>query len=386
MTTAADTCAAAALLRATSGSVLVRGGGTAMEWAGRVKTPDLVLDTSTMTGLLTHNPADLTASVRAGTRLDDLQQELARDGQWLAFDPPAAGLGATVGGLLAAGDSGPARLRYGALRDLVIGVTLVLADGTVGRSGGHVIKNVAGYDLAKLAYGSLGSLAVITEVVVRLHPLPATTSTLSAPCSARAAQEVTLALLASPLEPAALEWCDEQMLVRLEGTEVAVGAAADGVRALLADHGLPPERLDGPAADGAWRQQRAAVLGSADETVLRVAARPGDLHELLTTATAAARLYGVTVHAASSTGLGLTTLRLAGPEDALSGVASTVEAVRAVASRLGGSALLRRRPTGLDALVDPLGPPPSTLALLRRIKDAFDPDGRLAPGRFHPWY
>ncbi|MBC7561255.1 MAG: FAD-binding oxidoreductase, partial [Dermatophilaceae bacterium] len=149
----ATTGEAAQLLGETAGSVLFRGGGTKLDWAGRVRDPDLVVDTTRLRGMLTHNPADLTASVRAGTTLTELQEHLAGDGQWLALDPPTAGRGATVGGLLAAGDSGPSRLRYGALRDLVIGVTLVLADGTVARSGGHVIKNVAGYDLAKLVHG-----------------------------------------------------------------------------------------------------------------------------------------------------------------------------------------------------------------------------------------
>lgn len=115
---------AAQLLRDSTGSVLVRGGGTKLGWAGRVSDPDLLLDTTDLAGVLTHNPGDMTASVRAGTTLDTLQDHLAESGQWLALDPPSAANGATLGGLLAAGDSGPSRLRYGGLRDLVIGVTL----------------------------------------------------------------------------------------------------------------------------------------------------------------------------------------------------------------------------------------------------------------------
>ena len=172
---------AADLLRDSTGSVLVRGSGTKGDWAGRVVDPELILDTTELRGVLTHNPADMTASVRAGTPLNELQHLLARSGEWLALDPPTAGRGATVGGLLAAGDSGPSRLRYGGLRDLGIGVTLVLADGQVARSGGHVIKNVAGYDLAKLANGSLGSLALVAEVVVRLHPRPPASTTPAGP-------------------------------------------------------------------------------------------------------------------------------------------------------------------------------------------------------------
>ncbi|MDQ3103832.1 MAG: FAD-binding oxidoreductase, partial [Actinomycetota bacterium] len=182
-----------ALLGGTTGTLLVRGAATKLDWAGRVTDPDLVVDTAALQGMLTHNPADMTASVRAGTPLQVLQETLAEEGQWLALDPPSASVGATVGGLLAAGDSGPSRLRYGGLRDLVIGVTLVLADGTLARAGSHVIKNVAGYDLSKLVHGSLGSLAVIAEVIVRLHPRPPASATAVGPADAAQATAATLA-------------------------------------------------------------------------------------------------------------------------------------------------------------------------------------------------
>ena len=117
---------AQALVQDTAGSLLFRGAGTKQQWGGRVVDPDVVVDTTAMSGVLTYNPADLTASVLAGTPLVELQDHVAEHGQWLAVDPPTAQAGATIGGLLAAGDSGPARQRYGGIRDLVIGTTLVL--------------------------------------------------------------------------------------------------------------------------------------------------------------------------------------------------------------------------------------------------------------------
>src|SRR6185503_3640544 len=168
------------VLRDSRGSVLFRGAGTKMSWAGRPEDPDLVLETGGLDRMLDHNPADMTASAQAGMPLRALQDRLAEAGQWLALDPPTEPDGATLGGLLATGESGPRRLRYGALRDLVIGVTLVLSDGTLARAGGHVIKNVAGYDLTKLMYGSLGTLGLIAEVVLRLHPRPETSATVVA--------------------------------------------------------------------------------------------------------------------------------------------------------------------------------------------------------------
>ncbi len=197
---------AADLLRDTRGTLLFRGGGTKMAWAGRPDQPDLLVETTGLNRLLEHNPADMTAVVEAGMPLSTLQDVLGESGQWLALDPATQVDGATIGGLLATGESGPRRLRYGALRDLVIGVTLVLADGTVAHAGGRVIKNVAGYDLTKLMYGSLGTLALIAEVVLRVHPLPESSATVVVPASASNAGEATRRLMASPLEPSAVRW------------------------------------------------------------------------------------------------------------------------------------------------------------------------------------
>ena len=140
----------------TVGPIRITGAGTAADWAGRPRAVHTVLDTTGLTGVITHNPGDMTVAVRAGTPLRELAAELAPHGQHVAFDAARVAAGATVGGLFATADSGPCALVYGSLRDLVIGVTVVLADGTVARSGGHVIKNVAGYDVAKVLHGSYG--------------------------------------------------------------------------------------------------------------------------------------------------------------------------------------------------------------------------------------
>lgn len=200
---------AAELIRDTKGPLLFRGGGSKLGWGAPVDEPETLIETSRLSGLLTHNAADLTASARAGTTLTELRQSLAGAGQWLAIDPASEDDGATIGGVLATADSGPSRLRYGSLRDLVIGVTIVLADGTVARSGGHVIKNVAGYDLAKLLYGSLGSLGLIAEVVFRLHPRPVESRTIVGSADASTALDATLRLTSSAAEPAAVEWIQD---------------------------------------------------------------------------------------------------------------------------------------------------------------------------------
>ena len=382
------TAEAAEILRRTSGSVLLRGAGTHLDWAGRVTDPELVLDTTGLQGVLTYNPADMTASVLAGTPLRLLQGHLAGNNQWVALDPPAAAAGATVGGLLAAGDSGPSRLRYGGIRDLVIGVTLVLADGTVARSGGHVIKNVAGYDLAKLVHGSLGSLALIAEVVVRLHPRPESSITTAGTADAAQATAACLAIAASPLEPAAVEWVSGgdagSLIVRTDGAAVPVDASSRQMADLLRGLGIDVCTLSPPDAAVQWAAHCAAVLGADGGTVARIAGRPGDLADLARTAAGAARRAGVEVAMVSSAGVGLHTIRFHG--GAPDGQALAFTELREHALSRGASVLLRQRPPEVEALVDVLGPPPSTARLLRAIKTRFDPAGRLAPGRFAPWY
>jgi glycolate oxidase FAD binding subunit len=155
------------------------GGGTKLAWGG--SAGDAVdLETGGLDQILEHNVGDFTAVLQAGVRLVDAQAAFAAEGQMLALDPPlGAGDGATVGGMIATADSGPMRHRYGGVRDLVVGMTVVLSDGTIAKSGGKVIKNVAGYDLAKLFAGSYGTLGLIGQVSVRLHPLPGEHATAS---------------------------------------------------------------------------------------------------------------------------------------------------------------------------------------------------------------
>ncbi|KWX11014.1 hypothetical protein TR74_00225, partial [Carbonactinospora thermoautotrophica] len=163
----------------------------------------LVLDTTRLARVVEHAAGDLVVVVEAGTRLDTLQETLAAHGQRLALDPPSGG---TVGGTVAANAAGPLRLLYGTARDLLIGVTVVRADGVVARAGGKVVKNVAGYDLGKLFTGSYGTLGVITQAVFRLHPLPAARAYVTRTVAdAAEASRLVQAVLRSQLVPAALE-------------------------------------------------------------------------------------------------------------------------------------------------------------------------------------
>ena len=196
---------------------------------------DLVVSTRYLNRLLEHEAGDLTATVEAGMRLSALNERLAEHGQMLALDPPGD---PTVGGAVAGDLFGPRAHRYGRARDLVLGVTVVLADGTVANAGGKVVKNVAGYDLAKLFCGSRGRLGLIARVSLRLHPRPETSRTLDIPVAAPdEAQGLVRALLHSTLEPSAVDlvWGerDSALALLLEGSEAATAAQWEQGRALL---------------------------------------------------------------------------------------------------------------------------------------------------------
>ena len=183
---------AAALLSAGGPPVVFEGSGTKLARSfPSSPSPEAALDssdsqatisTSSLAGIVLHDPLDGVAVVRGGTTLAELQGELAPHGQWLAVDPPFTGEGATVGGIFSTNDAGPRRLAYGTLRDLVIGATVVTGDGVVAHSGGRVIKNVAGYDLARLYCGAFGTLGLVAELALRLHPLRSASRTVAVRC------------------------------------------------------------------------------------------------------------------------------------------------------------------------------------------------------------
>jgi len=182
-----------------------------------------------MTRILEHDPGDLTCTVEAGVRLSTLRETLVASGQRLSLDPPGD---PTIGALLARNVSGPLRHRFGAPRDLVLGATLVLADGTIANAGGKVVKNVAGYDLARLACGSEGRLALIARVSFRLHPLPKASRTLVVETDDTA--RVAASLLRSQLQPSALDVLHPgRVAVLFEGSERAVDAQLESARALV---------------------------------------------------------------------------------------------------------------------------------------------------------
>lgn len=370
----ADLDAARAAITGSMGVLRFAGAGTKADWGAAGAPPDLVVDTRGMDRLVEHSAGDMIAIVEPGLALADLQAALAGSGQRLALDPPHPQ--ATLGGLFAANDAGPLRHRYGTLRDVAIGVTAVLSDGTVAHAGGRVVKNVAGFDLVRLLCGSLGTLALVARVIVRLHPVPETARTLRIPADAAAATRLTLALAAAPLEPAAVDWHQGALLVRFEGRPAGVDAQSQGLRRLA---GEAEE-----AAEDVWDGVAGAHAGEQGETVARGATLPSGLADAARALDLAAEEHDVEARLSSHAGVGLHTVRLRGGDAAAH--AAVVRAWRRALTRAGGSVILRRRLPGVDDSVDAWfdepDQAPSALKVMRAVKQRLDPAGRCAPGRF----
>ncbi|HLF40876.1 MAG TPA: FAD-binding oxidoreductase [Acidimicrobiia bacterium] len=372
-----------------------RGGGTKLGWGRVVAEPDVEVQTGALDRIVEHNAGDLTAVVQAGVPLATLQAALAEAGQMLALDPPVAGAGragggseadggATIGGVLATGDSGPLRHCHGGIRDLVLGVTVALSDGTLARAGGRVIKNVAGYDLGKLFAGSFGTLGLVVDVAVRLHPRPARTATVTG----RAGDPATLrrgaaALAHAPLEADCLDvtWKDGSGAVLVRFGSADPGARVEEAAGLLRRAGGLEVDVRADDDEGLWDGQRAgqratvtaeAIGPAARAAAVKVSALPADLPGVL----AAAEALSATV--VGRAGLGLFWVCLPhGPDGDL------VAALEDLRRRLAPApCVILDAPAAVRQKIDPWGDETGPLELMRRVKARFDPAGVCHPGVF----
>ena len=367
--------------------VVCRGGGSKLGWGSPPAGAEVVLDTTALDRVLEHAEGDLIVRAEAGVRLDALQEALSKARQFLALDPPEPG--ATVGGIVASGASGPRRLRYGTARDLLIGITVVLSDGTTAHGGGKVVKNVAGYDLGKLFTGSFGTLGLIAEVTFRLHPSPDALAGVALevtdPAVAGAAVQD---LVHSQLDPTSLElaWPGPagpgRLVLVLQGRSPAVAEQAGAAERLLGPHGAAEllaadelrRTMDGP--DGL----AARPWWGWDEAVgVKAACVPTELPGVVKDLWAAAGGHGLEVRLQAHAGVGVTYAALRGGAEAL---AEAVEEARGRLGRRGGRLLVLEAPLEVKRRADVWGPVGDALALMRRVKERFDPAGTMSPGRF----
>ena len=368
--------------------VLVRGGGTQLGLGFPPEGGDILLSTTRLDRVVEYNPQDLTVTAQAGLRLAALQETLGGSRQWLALDPPI-GLEATLGGLVATNATGPRRLRYGGVRDQIIGVRFVTADGTIAKAGGKVVKNVAGYDLSKLMTGSLGTLGVIVEVAFRLYPLPqasrtvALSSTEPGPLCELAVRVIGTTLVPTVLDVAG-STAGKGACTLAARFESGAEAAEDQARALIemaGALGTDASVLRNDEEADFWQrpdagQQPSGGAGSA--LTLKASLLPSDVADWLGSLEGTARRMALEARWRAHAGHGLIFVHLAGDEDAL---VEAVEALRRAALERRGSLVVWDAPAALAARVDVWGPSPA-VELMRRVKASFDPNATLNPGRF----
>lgn len=433
---------AEALRSAWAGHVPVRpwGGGTQMVLGEPVRPgPQEVVDLSGLDQVVELRPEDMTVTVQAGVRWGDLRDLLAGVGHELPCDPPVSPE-ATVGGMTAAGLSGPRRLAHGRLRDWLLGVQAVRPSGSVTRAGGRVVKNVSGYELTKLYAGSLGTLGVLTELTFKTRPLaPSRRAVAVLLPGFQAVEPVVARVMDSPVEPAFLEifWMspdstgpealgsaaptspglamarllttrlglspDEAgsglpwLLAGFEGTDRRTAWQVDTLgRFLIEARAAQATAASGQGSGGPeffhpcplpWEAVHAALLEGyrlpppveAREATLFASLQSSQVAEYLATVQSAAGRRGLAASVFAHAGNGGVAIHLLGAVDPLLAAA---EELRREAERLQGALVLRHGPVALRRTFPVWGRPPSTLPLMRALKEKLDPHGILNPGRF----
>lgn len=345
--------------RAAGGRLDIRGGGT-KSFYGEAPQGE-PLDVRPLAGISSYEPSELVVTVRAGTPLAELEAALAGQGQWLPFEPPRHGPGATVGGMVAAGLAGPARASAGGVRDYVLGASLVNGKAEVLSFGGQVMKNVAGYDVSRLLAGSMGVLGVIAEVSLKVLPQPVATATLRFELEQAAALARLNQWGGQPLPLAASAWWDGMLVLRLAGAHAAVDAACST---------LGGEVIDPALAAGFW----AGLRDQHDEFfvgALKAVAGGATLWRLSVPQTAPPLALS-----------GEQLIEWGGAQRWLC-TSTPAAQLREAAAAVGGHAVLFRGADKGAGVFAPLTP--ALARIQRQLKTAFDPDGVLNPGRLYPW-
>ncbi len=379
-------------------SVSPLGGRTRTGLGNVSESLDIAIDMTGVDQVMAHNAADLTATVEAGITVSRLQEILAEHGQFLAIDPPLPDR-ATIGGTLAVGWSGPMTWQNWSPRDIVIGMRTVMADGTITKTGGQVVKNVSGYDMARMHIGALGTLGIIAEVSFKLTPLPARQATVMATFdSDESCLDAALAVYGSSLVPLAISTLHGQqpiagggvgegrlsLMVRVGGRARSVRRQTDDVASICKRFGAVHSAvIDGDDAVLMWR--RIGDIGWTEETApvagIRATVLPSDIPRIIQSMQDSPSL---TWRATTQTAQGVVDihwLNVEGEystEHVSSTISSTIQAVRSI----GGTAVITHAPTPIKEPLDVWGETTSIIDTMRNLKRQYDPDRMLNPGRF----
>jgi glycolate oxidase FAD binding subunit len=391
---AADTAATLAACARDGAAVVTVGGSTLQTIGNAPRRCDVALHTSALRGIRDYDPRDMTAGIEGGTTLAEIARVLAEQGQWIPFDAPLPQR-ATAGGTLAAGWAGPRRAAYGRPRDLVIGSTIALTDGTLARAGGMVVKNVTGYDMSKLYVGSLGTLGVVVRANFKTLPRPPTRRLAIAPVPEDLRDRTIAAIGGLAIEPVAALVIDGysriarypgaslRLVLLFEGSEAVVERGTRDVRSALGRAGIPETLLhDGADAEHLFGEIVDAYIDAPGERTLtyRTTGLPSTAWARTRTSEALARQNGLHAESIADLRTGDAILRFSARTVATfaARLAALNGAVRAAFERatvLAGGETLR-------GSIDAWGPEPTTIATMRAIKAHFDPAGILAPGRY----
>jgi glycolate oxidase FAD binding subunit len=367
---------------------LIAGQGTKLGWGIPAKKIDLLVSTHQLNDLVDHAVGDMTVTAQAGMTFAALQALLAKHNQWIPLDPvyPAR---ATLGGILATRDAGSLRHRYGGVRDLCLGLTFVRADGQIAKAGGRVVKNVAGYDLMKLFAGSFGTLGIVTELTLRAYPLPERSGTVLVRGGVEAIATLTQDLMQSTLTPTAFDiWTgldaaseDLTLALRFQSLTQSVLAQTERVYSMAQTRSLQSEVISN-GDDAHWWHSAAAALREStkpDTVLCQIGIVPASAAVILaeiqqTAAQTDVKLQG-RIHASSGVGQ----LQLTGSEIDCRNLLSTV---RSCLAQLEGYVSLLEAPLAIKKAADVWGYSGNALATMRKLKERFDPQGGLNPGRF----
>lgn len=379
-------------------TLLTRGGGSCINLGGLPEQFDILLETTRLTGLLEHETADLTCDVEAGITLAALKAQLATKGQRLPLDPPDAQQ-ATIGGILASNASGPKRLRYGTARDIVIGLYVVQASGEIARSGGRVVKNVAGYDLNKLYIGSLGTLGIIVEANFKLQPIPVNERSLLLSFSnARDAMQMVIAIQGSLLTPSAIELIDSSaatdisdffglnlptssytLAINFEGSTAGIARQMDEAQMLAHKNGASlGDDLAGKVQDQFWDAVREHTQGS---VTCKAAVLVSQVASYLQTIEQVCRRHELEAAVVVHAGNGILYIELR-PGDATYRLVKAITELRLQAQEARGRMVVERCPVDLKRRISVWGEPGPDFYLMQRLKQQFDPKGTFVKGRF----
>ena len=372
--------------------ILPCGQGSKLSWGGLINGADLIVSTQRLSRLVEHAVGDLTVTVEAGLSFVELQRTLLKTRQFLAIDP-AYGEQATLGGIVATRDTHALRQGYGGVRDMLIGVSFVRYDGQLATAGGRVVKNVAGYDLMKLMTGSFGTLGILTQLTFRTYPLREVSRTVVLAGNAEAIQVLTAEIRLSSLTPVAIDILSPKLLpecetehyglaLQFQSIEAGVAEQVDRLQVIAKPHGVTSRVLAGDTDAQFWQALNATLFPAKQDSVdmaviAKVGIRPAEGMALLTylQTTLAPGTWQARLHANS----GIGTLRLMAGDNS----SERLQAVRSHCQRSGGYLNLLEAPTAWKMDLDPWALTDSVKLLMTQLKDQFDPQRCLSPGRFY---